>query len=262
MKTSLLTFLARVRLLRPTYRAYERFRALGGGSGPAQTTDVFPLPPATLRVRVAGNADAAWFLEGGRLAEESIRGALGRAGTRLEDFGVVLDFGCGCGRVTRRLANLPGDVRGSDFDPDAVAWCRRNLPFARFEHNGLGPPLSYAAESVDFTYAFSVLTHLPVPLQHEWMEELARIVRPGGLLLFSTHGESYLDRLTAAERATFTRGGVVVRYEQVAGTNLCTAFHPRAYVEQTLARGWDVIDAVPEGATGSPHQDLFLLRKP
>jgi SAM-dependent methyltransferase len=262
VKRFALTALGRARLLGPTYRLYERLRAVTASNGTAAAPDGLPLPPAALRVKVAGTADAGWFLESGRLAEESMRAALAREGMQLEELGAILDFGCGCGRVTRRLAELPGAVLGSDFNAEAIAWCRENLPFARFEHNGLAPPLPYPSESVDLVYAFSVLTHLPVEVQHAWMEELARILRPGGLLLFSTHGERYLERLGADERASFMRGEVVVRFEQVAGSNLCTVFHPRAYVEKTLARGFEVVESIPEGATGNPHQDLFLLRKP
>ena len=261
MKTFLLRTLARLGLLRPTYRGYERLRGLGSDRE-AAVADSLPLPPAKLRVRVAGNADAAWFLEGGRLAEETIRGALERAGMRLDDVVAILDCGCGCGRVTRWLAGHQGEIRGSDFDGPAVQWCRENLPFASFVHNGLKPPLPFAAGEFDLVYAFSVLTHLPVNLQHAWVAELARVVRPSGLLLLSTHGRRYLGRLSGDERARFERGEVVVRFEQVAGTNLCTAFHPPDYVKTKLAVGLELVEEAPEGAKGNPHQDLFLFRKP
>ena len=107
-----------------------------------------------------------------------------------------------------------------------------------------------------------MLTHLPVPIQHAWVDELTRILRPGGLLLVSTHGTRYLDRLSPAERESFERGEVVVRYEEVAGTNLCTAFHPPAYVRERLGLGLELVLEAPEGAKGNPHQDLFLFRKP
>ena len=260
MKTFLLQALARVGLLRPTYRGYERLRGLRSASD-AAGAGPFPLPPATLRVRVAGDADAAWFLEGGRLAEETLRGALERAGARLEEMASILDFGCGCGRVLRRLADLPGELHGSDFDGPAVEWCAENLPFAAFVHNGLEPPLPFGAGEFQFVYAFSVLTHLPVDIQHSWVAELARVLRPGGYLLLSTHGRRYLERLNDDERALFQAGEVVVRFEQVAGTNLCTAFHPPDYVKTKLAAGLELVEAVPEGARGNPHQDLFLFRK-
>ena len=261
MKSFLLRSLARLGLLRPTYRGYERLRGIqraGASPGP----DALPLPPAKLRVRVAGNADVAWFLEGGRLAEETLRGSLARAGTGLEKMASILDFGCGCGRVTRRLAGLPGEVRGSDFDGPAVEWCRKHLSFATFVHNGLEPPLPFPSDGFDLVYAFSVLTHLPVPLQHAWVDELTRALRPAGYLLLSTHGERYLERLNEAERAAFGSGDVVVRFEEAAGTNLCTTFHPPAYVRASLGDGLELVEEVPEGAKGNPHQDLFLFRKP
>jgi hypothetical protein len=36
-----------------------------------------------------------------------------------------------------------------------------------------------------------------------WIDELSRIAAPGGLLLLTTHGDSYADRLDADERATY-----------------------------------------------------------
>jgi SAM-dependent methyltransferase len=262
LKRLLLASLARLGLLRHTYRAHERLRSFGAWEADPAAPDGLPLPPAKLRIRVAGTPDAVWFLESGRLAENAIRAAVQRTGTSLEELPAILDFGCGCGRVVRRLAKLPGDVHGSDFDARAIAWCRKNLPFARFDHNDLAPPLRHSSESFDLVYALSVLTHLPVDLQQAWMQELTRVLRPGGLLLVTTHGERYLERLNPAERDAFARGEVVVRFEQVAGTNLCTTFHPPAYVQETLARGLDAVEFVPEGAEGNPHQDLFLLRKP
>src|SRR6476659_5565936 len=146
MKTTVLRSLARLRLLRPTYRGYERVRALGHTDTGA-SEETLPVPPAKLRIRVAGTA--------------------------------------------------------------AVDWCRENLPFATFTQNGLDPPLPFPDEVVDLVYAFSVLTHLPVPVQHAWTEELTRILRPGGYLVVSTHGEAYLERLGPDEREAFQRGEVV-----------------------------------------------------
>ena len=253
--------LSRLGLLRPAYRTYERLRAVGHDGAPAGG-ETLPVPPAKLRIRVAGTADLDWFLESGRLAEESLRESLARVGTQLEDLAGILDFGCGCGRVTRRLAGLPADVRGSDFDGVAVDWCRENLPFASFMRNGLEPPLGLRGGDLDLVYAFSVLTHLRLPVQHAWVEELARVLRPGGFLLVSTHGERYLERLNPGEQQAFRRGEVVVRFGEVAGTNLCTTFHPPAFVRDRLGAGLELVDEVPEGARGNPHQDLFLFRKP
>jgi SAM-dependent methyltransferase len=261
VKTQALRLLQRARLLGPAYRGWESVQALRDRGTPA-AADGLPVPPAALRVRVAGTADVAWFLQGGRLGADSVRDALERHGARVEDLGGLLDFGCGCGRVTRNWAHLDGpSVTGSDHDGAAVEWCRRNLPFARFEVNGLGPPFAFADGTFDLVYALSVFTHLTEELQLAWMDELRRVLRPGGFLLLSVHGASYRERLSDAELERFDAGRVVVRWEGVAGTNLCSAFHPAAYVHDVLARGFEFVEHAPEGAKGNPHQDLVLLRR-
>jgi len=256
----LLQGLERVGVLAPAYRLYERARALRGRNGRAES-DGLPLPPARLRLVVAGTTDASWFLESGRTTAETIRAAAARHGADLGEIERLLDFGCGCGRVTRHWRDLGALVHGSDYNADLVDWCRRNLAFATFTTNRLAPPLPLPSESVDVAYAVSVLTHLPEELQHAWLTELRRVVRRGGLLILTTHGDRYLERLDDDERARYERGELVVRWESVAGTNLCTAFHPERYVRERLARGFELLEYVPEGiAEGTPHHDLLVLR--
>ena len=263
MKNALLRFLGRAGLLAPAYRSYERFRAARLPRSPEPAAlDGLPVPPPHLIVRVAGTPDLGWFLESGRVAAASIREALGRAGTSPEQLSSILDFGCGCGRVVRHWAGLDAQVAGSDLSGDAIDWCRENLPFARFETNGLSPPLAFDDASFELAYALSVFTHLPEAIQHEWMEELRRVVQPGGFVLLTTHGERYLERLDGDERRRFRDGELIVRWAEVPGTNLCTTFHPPSWVRnRLLPHGFEELEFVAEGAAGNPYQDLFLLRR-
>jgi SAM-dependent methyltransferase len=207
-------------------------------------------------VRVAGTADAEWFLRSGRAAYDAIAGHV-----PLDSLESVLDFGCGCGRVTRYWSDFDGSVSGSDVNAKAIDWCRDNLGFASFERNTLAPPLDFGPESFDFVYALSVFTHLTAELQLAWRDEMLRVLQPGGLLLVTTHGRSYVPRLDADERARFERGELVVRWGDVPGTNLCSAYHPEVYLHDTFARGFTFLELEPEGARGNPTQDLVLLRK-
>src|SRR5581483_8009602 len=112
----------------------------------------------------------------------------------------------------------------------AVDWCRENLSFASFMRNGLAPPLDLDDETFDLAYALSVFTHLTEDLQRAWRDELHRVLRPGGLLLLSTHGRSYLPRLDPGERERF-------------------------------GAGYAFLELEPEGARGNPTQDLVLLKR-
>ena len=241
-------------LIGPAFRTYERLVALRPGR--AAVADGTPLPPRRLMVRVAGTADADWFVRSGRAAYDAIA-----AHVQLGGLDSVLDFGCGCGRVTRYWSGFAGDVAGSDLDGPAVTWCRSNLPFARFEQNMLEPPLAFESEGFDLVYALSVFTHLTAELQLAWRDELLRVLRPGGFLLVTTHGRSYLPKLDDEERGRFARGELVVRWGDVAGSNLCSAYHPEAYLRETFAQGFALVELEPEGALGNPTQDMVVLRK-
>jgi SAM-dependent methyltransferase len=130
-----------------------------------------------------------------------------------------------------------------------------------FETNASKPPLSFESAQFGLVYALSVFTHLPADLQDLWMNELRRVLRPGGYLVFTTHGSHYLPQLEEHERKRFLAGQVVVRSNDRPGSNYCGAYHPETYVRQHLARGFAVVDFVPEGAIGNPRQDLWLLRR-
>jgi SAM-dependent methyltransferase len=254
MKRRLLRLLERAGLIGYAFRTYERVVALR----PARIRSVEgpPLPPRRLMVRVAGTADPDWFLRSGQAAYDAIASEI-----PLSETPDVLDFGCGCGRVTRYWSDHRGSVAGSDVSAEAIAWCRANLSFARFETNGLAPPLAFGDASFDLVYALSVFTHLTPGLQTAWRDELRRVLKPGGRLLLTTHGRSYRPRLDARERAAFDRGELVVRWANLPGSNLCSAYHPEAYLRESFAAGFAFLGLQEEGARGNPTQDLVVLRR-
>ena len=78
----------------------------------------------------------------------------------------------------------------------------------------------------------------------------------------STHGEAYLPTLDPEEQARFRLGHLVVRGGDDSGTNRCGAYAPEGFVRTNLAGQLSLLEFVPNGATGNPHQDLVVLQKP
>lgn len=226
--------------------------------------DALPIPPPDLLFLVAGTTSISWFLKGGALAATTVSDAMERRGIAIDDVDAILDFGCGCGRVLRHWHDLHrARVFGTDYSPRLAKWCRQNLSFSDVEVNQLAPPLAYSDSAFELVYAFSVFTHLTEDLQARWIAELARVLKPGGHLLLSTHGESYSHRLNETERRQFESGRLVVKNDvKSPGSNTCAAYHPFAYVRDRLSVGLECVDFVQEGARGNPHQDLYVLRKP
>jgi SAM-dependent methyltransferase len=265
-RRSVLDVFDRIGLARPAVRAYELALAARPAlfGKDAREVDGLPLPPARLRAQVGPlHADATFFLESGKHNASLIRDLLRESGTSIDDIGSLLDWGCGCGRLLRHWANLTGtSVFGCDIDQRMVGWCNENLPFAEVALNELSPPLPYAESTFDLAYAFSVMTHLSEELQHSWMHECTRVLKPGGYLLISTLGEFYAtrNRLTDEERRSFDDGNVVVLYERSAGSSLCSAYHPPEYVRRELASDLDYVAFRPAADDG--RHDIHLLRKP
>jgi SAM-dependent methyltransferase len=117
---------------------------------------------------------------------ESMRGigSLPVAGSR------VLDFSCSSGRVVRPLAAALPEVGWLGCDPNAGAidWMRANVPAVDVSVSPATPPLPFDDASLDLVYAISVWSHYSAAGALVWLEELHRVVRPGGHVLLTTHG--------------------------------------------------------------------------
>jgi SAM-dependent methyltransferase len=135
-----------------------------------------------------------------------IDGCLREAGFDPVRGGSVLDLGVGCGRILQYLAVYAKSCRlvGADVDEAAIAWCAKHLDFAAFQSLPRQPPSAFADGEFDAVYAFSVFSHLPEALHLRWLEEIARIARPGAAVVITVHGRHVIDEIVNRRRPHVT----------------------------------------------------------
>ncbi|WP_020658087.1 GrpB family protein [Amycolatopsis benzoatilytica] len=98
----------------------------------------------------------------------------------------VLDVGCAAGHLSAKLAAAGADVLGVDASEAMISLARKEFgEAARFEVADVAHPLSIPDSSIDVVTASLVLHYL-----EDWtatLAELRRVLRPGGLFVFSVH---------------------------------------------------------------------------
>ncbi len=145
----------------------------------------------------------------------------------------ILDVGCGTGGNLEALARY-GAVHGLDINPIAVDFARRRpLPNLN-QASGLALP--YPANSFDLVTIFDVLYHRWIVDDGTAINELYRVLRPGGWLLltdsalpilWSSHDQIYYARQRYTLRPMRNKlagAGFAVRVSSYANTLLLPAF--------------------------------------
>jgi 2-polyprenyl-3-methyl-5-hydroxy-6-metoxy-1,4-benzoquinol methylase len=148
-----------------------------------------------------------------RVGKERLHALLERLGARPADYGgALVDLGCGIGRFSFAFADLFDHVLGVDVSDEMIRRANalkaeRGYHNVEFRRND-GTDLSFLpSESHDFAFSYTVLQHIPDKrIVFGYILELARVVRPGGRVLFQV--------LTYRERplAQFVRLGSPVLY--------------------------------------------------
>jgi SAM-dependent methyltransferase len=263
------------RLRQSAARALRRVRLLGladtalylrsvlkvrrANTGFRATHDDFPVPPSRLAFDAYGNVNNAAYKESGEIDARMIAGILHEhvAG----DTARVCEWGCGPGRVIRHLRQFLTfprvELYGTDYNAETIRWCQRHLDGISFHTNTLAPPLPFEDGFLNCVYAISVLTHLSEEKHFEWMAELKRIVRGGGIIALTTQSDASTDRLLGAEKARYAAGELVVRGGVREGKKWYLAYQPPGFMRSRLLSDWDVVF---HGSFTST-QDVWVARK-
>jgi SAM-dependent methyltransferase len=126
--------------------------------------------------------------------------------------GLVLDVGCGPGHVGRFLVDRGRDVTGIDLSPAMIEQARRLNPRMTFEVGDMRNLAAYEEGSVAGIVAFYSLIHIARDDVPRVLDELKRVLAPGGKLLLAVNGgqggirsDEFLGRPVSFEATLFER---------------------------------------------------------
>jgi SAM-dependent methyltransferase len=108
-------------------------------------------------------------------------------GVNVDGKAPALDFGCGVGRLTRALAEHFAECWGVDISPTMITLAKefnRDLPQCRFLLNDRDRLEGLQDNYFGFIYSSIVLQHMAERYIRKYLDELVRVLRPGGVLVF------------------------------------------------------------------------------
>jgi SAM-dependent methyltransferase len=228
------------------------------------------VPPGEAMQRTQGNRDVSQYVAlGASVAQLLDDVSLAYFGRRLNAFGEICDWGCGCGRLAQAVHRIAPSARlwGSDIDPENTRWCQKNLLWGTFREAPLWPPMPFEDGQFDLLFGISVFTHLHRAAFVAWRDELCRVVRPGGAVLVTLHGEASLAvsgnkaRIARTLSAGFDDAQLdpalndyIADKEYYRATFITEGEARRLFAERFIVR-----DVIPQA---NAHQDLVVCQRP
>ena len=265
---------------RLTRNALRLLHRIGGGVLPgslfAHSYEEIPgrIHVEDLMLRSTSPRHVQHYLTSAHSALANLRESLAAVGRSCTDVSDCLDFGCGYGRVTRHLVRdlSPSAVTACDVDRSAVTFCATEFGCrALVLHQD--PKRWLLPERYDLIWVGSVLTHLPEDRCNDLLDLLVLVLRRGGLLVFSSQGESCLDNLgwygehfrqrERAFREGLQRAGThFVPYpgKRDYGITMHTESHLRLVMAERYRDRLRLVRYAPRG--WDDHQDVWSFQTP
>jgi len=108
----------------------------------------------------------------------------------------ILDFGCGAARIIRYFPLFKPQHRyhACEVNKAAVEHANEVSPLIEARIIPSAPPSSFDDQSMDVVYAWSIWTHFDEETGRAWLNDVHRILRPGGCALITVHTDELVGR--------------------------------------------------------------------
>lgn len=231
------------------------FRFAGGPRDITACIDALPKPTPELVAATQGGGDVRSYVDSMISGLHTLESLV--PSSAIES---ILDIGCGTGRLLMGWHCIGKRITGVDINAELIEWSKANLP-GEWHVCDVLPPLTLDTARFDLVQLASVFTHLPLDHQRKWVEEIRRVLKPGGVVVITLHGEIY--------KRIFNQSGEYSELPTGAiGSNAFATFHSRAFAEQLFA-GFELLGYFERGHDAEPPtlfpiaalQDVYVFRK-
>lgn len=128
----------------------------------------------------------------------------------------ALDVGCGIGLVHPLLEPLVSELHGVDVSVTSIETAKANNTGVHYQSYD-GHKLPYRDAEFDAAFAICVMHHVPVPEWSAFGAEMARVVKPGGLLVVIEHNPANPATQCVVHRSPLDENAVLVRPGKLRG---------------------------------------------
>ena len=197
-----------------------------------------------------------------------VSGLLAQSGVAEGDGGRYLLIDSGCGHLVHTLMATRPASRwlGLDRDSESVAWSAANVTDAAFAVLPDRLPLGERDASFDGAVALDLSKRLDFARLGEWLEELWRLVRPGGFVVLGACGYAALAHFTDRQQTADDDVRSALRTLDETGTATLALrdheirlFGENHFAQKVLGQYWQSSRPIIGG--GPRFTDLYVARR-
>jgi SAM-dependent methyltransferase len=122
----------------------------------------------------------------------------------------LLDVGCGIANAHKQLVGRVGKLSGADVSSESIAVARQNNPDIGYEVFD-GTHLPFADSAFDAAFAVNVFHHVPIAQRPALIDDVRRVLRPGGLFAIFEHNSLNPVTRHIVKTCAFDKDAILLR---------------------------------------------------